>query len=63
MNEWIEGADANGSTVSVWTPWGEQRVLRSDGRAAMLRRAASRLRGNDDGMVPQARPASGAAGN
>lgn len=41
MNEWIEGSDKV-RTVSVWTPWGEQKVQRSDGRAA-ARRANERM--------------------
>jgi hypothetical protein len=55
MNEWIESGDANAATVSVWTPWGEQKVMQSD-RRALLRRAQARLRRGDDAVAQQSLP-------
>ena len=35
--------------VTVWTPWGEQRVPRADSRTASLRRMVKRLRDSESG--------------
>lgn len=53
MNDRIEAAEMTAPTVSVWTPWGEQKVVRSDSRAALLRRAAKRLRSQDESGLTQ----------
>lgn len=52
MNEWVENTDASATTVSVWTPWGEQKVMRADKRA-LLRRVAARMRRTEDAVAPQ----------
>ena len=44
----IDGADPTLTTVSVWTPWGEQKVQKLESCTAMLRRAATRMRGRDE---------------
>ena len=48
MSEMIESTDPVLPTVSVWTPWGEQKVGKGDSRAATLRRAAARLRASEE---------------
>lgn len=52
MNEWFESSDAGASVVSVWTPWGEQRVMRAD-RRVLLRRVAARMRYAEETVAPQ----------
>lgn len=52
MNEWFENAETGGNTVSVWTPWGEQKVLRADKRA-LMRRFSAGMRRTEDGIAPQ----------
>lgn len=62
MNEWVENTEASVTTVSVWTPWGEQKVVRADKRA-LLRRVAARMRRAEDGIAPQSLAESAFSGS
>ncbi len=44
----IDSADSTLATVSIWTPWGEQKVQKLESRTALLRRAVTRMRGSDE---------------